>query len=434
MKLVNLCRERTLPYPGRISVEVGQKVDSNDNVAVLDYVPGNVYKVPVAKMLSLPYDKLDQVAIVEAGDQVEKGQVLAVNNVFYQPFVCTSPIKGIVGIISKQLGQMYLRDYIPLDNDAADDVVFDLNKIFSDVKRNIVTQNILVKPGSKVSPSQILAQVSMKRYVTSNIYGQVKSITDNRIVISAYKINSELKAYLPGEVMEIGGRNAVTIAGKVYQLQGVYGLGGERQGLLKAVDNKLDYQDLSSADTGKIIFAPDGVTLNALRKANELGVSAVITSNMPFLKVKEYAGIDFVPGITGGENITTGLMLVKGFVPQAIDQNVVDFVCHYDGEWVAMTGTTHIRAGALRPELILPVKDRRYPIDEYNEVIKEGSLVEVKRSGCLHGSKGRVKRILAKPVVLPSLIKVLAAVVEIDQHEHQVPLTNIMPAGGKNNG
>ncbi|QOR36138.1 hypothetical protein IMX26_04815 [Clostridium sp. 'deep sea'] len=430
MKKVLLHKERSLPYPGKITVKLGQEVCNNDIIAVLDYVPGNVVKVPVAKILSLPKEKLEQITVVKVGDHVEEGQVLAINNVFYQPFVCKSPKKGVVGIISRHMGQMYIRDYIPLDNNIKDDVVFDLNELFPDVKKDILQRKIIVRPGKKVSPNQLLAQISLKKTVICNVYGQVMSTDNNKIVISAYKINSQLRAYIPGKITNILGRDSIKVAGEVYQLQGVYGLGGERQGHLRVVKGVLKSQHILATDTDKIIFAPDGIELQALQQANSIGVQAVITSYMPFLQVKKYAGIDFVPGITGGENITTALLLVNGFVNQSIEKDIVDFISNYNNEWVSMIGTTHIRAGALRPELILPIKKEfSYNVDEFEGPVTEGSFVEIKRTGKLHGKKGVVKSILAKPVLLPSLIKVLVAEVEVNGEIYVVPLTNLQTVG-----
>lgn len=435
MRLKQLERIRTLPYPGRITVKKGQNISADTPVAILDYVPGKVYRVPVAKLLSLPNEQLEAAIVVSLGDRVKKGQVLAVNNVLYQPSVCTSPIDGVVGIVSKHLGKLYLRDYIPLDNNVADDLIFDLAKMYPDKPKKIIERGILIKPGDKISPNQILARLSMKQYVVCNSYGQVMSTDDLKIVISSYKINSNLHAYLPGKVTEIIHREGVMVRGEVYQIQGVYGLGGERQGHLRVVgdiNHRLTVRDISQADQDKILFAAGGVDVSALQKANELGVGAVITSTMSFADVKNYAGIDFVPGITGGENITTGLMLLNGFKYQTMEVSLFNFIKQYDNDWVSMMGTTHIRAGALRPELILPQKAGVSSVEEaYDDVLQVGSHVEVKRSGALHGKKGVIIEILSKPVVLPSLVKALVARVDIGGLTYQIPLTNLVVEGRK---
>ena len=189
--------------------------------------------------------------------------------------------------------------------------------------------------------------------------------------------------------------------------------------------------DLSKSDADKIIFAVGGVSPQALNRATELGVQGIVTSSMSFMDVKHYAGINFVPGITGMETINTSLILIEGFVDQRMPDEMSDFVANYDGEWVSMTGTTHIRAGALRPELILPVRKNLTAIPaNFNDEIAVGSLVEIKRSGAWHGHTGIVRQILAQPIVLPSLVTVLAAVIDVNGQEITVPLTNIVAKGG----
>jgi hypothetical protein len=432
MKHVKLQRDRILPYPGEILVKIGDEVVSDDVVAKLDYVPGKVYKVPVASNLSLQYDKLASAVVVEEGQHVQKGDILAINNVFYEPYVSISPVEGVIGIISKYLGMLYIRDYIPLDSDAEDDVVYDLNEMFPDDKPHMIKQKILVRPGNMLSPSQVIYQMSSSKRVVNNVYGKVTSIDNNKIVIATIKINSDLLAYLSGKVIRTNDKDMITIEGEVYQLQGAYGLGSERQGELKVIkkDGLVNESDITEELRDKILFIPNGISLEALKKANKSCVRGVITNTMPFLDVKEFAGVDFVPGITGNESINTALILIKGFINQSIEKESIEFVSKYDGKWVVIRGTTHIRAGAIRPELLLC--DRSEEIVEFENIddeIEEGKMVEVKRSGLLHGKKGKLIKIHSKPHQLSSLINVLVATVEINGEEHIVPLTNLVPAG-----
>jgi len=432
VKYQKIRRTRILPYPGELLAEVGKEVEANDIVAKLDYVPGKVYKIAVASNLSLPYEKLHKSLVVEEGQHVKKGDMLAINNIFYTPYVSISPVEGVVGIISKHLGMLYIRDYIPLDNNSEDDVVYDLNELFPNERPNMIAQKILVTPGNLLSPSQIIFQLSRNKRIVNKVYGKVKSIDNNKIVISSIKINSELKAYIPGKVVDTNHKDSITVEGNVYQLQGAYGLGGEKQGYLKVIklDRKFNVDDLQEEYRKKILFIPNGITLEALERADKLGVSGIITNTLSFTKIKEFAGIDFVPGITGNESINTTLMLVKGFINQPIEEEIIDFVKDYDGKWVSMRGSTHIRAGAIRPELILSPEDNNQIDFEFLEdKIAEGKTVEIKRSGKLHGKKGTLIKIHSKPEKLPSLINVLVATVEIEGQEVTVPLTNLVPAG-----
>jgi hypothetical protein len=126
----------------------------------------------------------------------------------------------------------------------------------------------------------------------------------------------------------------VRITGNVIQLQGVYGLGGERQGYLRVIKDAtkmLQPEDLSQSDAENILFAAGGITKEALVRANEIGVKGVVVPSMSFIDVKEFAGIDFVPGITGTESINTALLLVEGFIDQKMDPKITEFVSHFDG-------------------------------------------------------------------------------------------------------
>ncbi len=457
LKMIKIQRERILPNPGRILVDKGSEVESNTVIGKLDYVPGRIYRVPVAAALSLPRNKISDAMIVKEGEHVKKGQPLAINQVFGKPFVSVSPLEGIVGIISRYLGMVYIRDYLPLDNTQEDDIVYDLNKMFPEEQKGfagkmsqvfepvkkqkpekaskIIEQKILVTPGARITPSQIIFYLDNKRQIVSSTYGVVKSTADNIIRISTIKIQSDMSAYIPGVVVDTNHMDRVTVEGEVFQLQGAYGLGSERQGRFRylELDRPMEEGDLQAAWKGEIIFVPKGLTLAALQKADHMGIAAIVTSHMSFMDVEEYAGAGFVPGITGNEVINCGLLLVKGFIKQDIEPFALEQLKRYDGQWVSFNGTTHIRAGAIRPELIFNPLSAEEGCMESGGELFENMHVEIVRSGKYHGKRGIITKIHDQPVTLPSQVRTLAATVMVDNQEVIIPLTNLMAVRRREN-
>jgi hypothetical protein len=90
-------RERMLPAPGDILVRVNDRVEPTQIVAQAD-LPGEFRIVPIASELGTPASRTKRHLRVEAGDEIEEGQVLAKRGRLFARTV-KSPIEGIVTAI-----------------------------------------------------------------------------------------------------------------------------------------------------------------------------------------------------------------------------------------------------------------------------------------------------------------------------------------------
>lgn len=69
-------RERLLPMPGRLLVRKGQKVSATD--AIGEYKPRqDFYLVDIARVLSVPVDRVDSYVQCEAGSKIAEGDIIA---------------------------------------------------------------------------------------------------------------------------------------------------------------------------------------------------------------------------------------------------------------------------------------------------------------------------------------------------------------------
>ena len=94
----------------------------------------------------------------------------------------------------------------------------------------------------------------------------------------------------------------------------------------------------------------------------------------------------------------------------------------------SINGATQIRAGVIRPEVIIVSSNKTDGVSNFNEedlVIKEGSKVRVIRQPYF-GQIGLIKSLPADPVEIESETKARVAEIEFDNNERKlVPRANL---------
>ena len=92
--LTTVRRERVLPVPGEITVQLNDQVGAQQVVAQAD-LPGEFHIVPVARLLHVPASRASRYMRVKPGERVEKGQVIAARVGIAAPSV-KAPIDGLI--------------------------------------------------------------------------------------------------------------------------------------------------------------------------------------------------------------------------------------------------------------------------------------------------------------------------------------------------
>jgi hypothetical protein len=222
-----------------------------------------------------------------------------------------------------------------------------------------------VKIGDKVERGQLLAVTKalfglLKTEVKSPTEGTIEtvsSITGN-VGIRMQPTPVDLSAYLEGTVVEVLDKEGVVIEAHGALIQGIFGVGGERYGEIalvsKSPEEVLTAGQITDAHKGKIIVGGSNVTGEALRKAASVGVVGVIAGGVVDKELIEFLGYDIGVAITGQENITLSLMVTEGFGTIAMATRTFDLLAELNGKTASMNGATQIRAGVIRPEIIVP--------------------------------------------------------------------------------
>lgn len=168
----------------------------------------------------------------------------------------------------------------------------------------------------------------------------------------------ELPAYVPGRVAEIFEGEGVAIECRGALVQGIFGVGGETNGTLRAAakspGEEIGDWSLPEDCSGAVLLAGSSVSAATLRAAAERGARAVISGGILEHDLREYLGYEIGVAVTGHEDVPLTLLITEGFGPLAMADRTFELLAGLDGRACSVSGATQIRAGALRPEIIVP--------------------------------------------------------------------------------
>lgn len=287
------------------------------------------------------------------------------------------------------------------------------------------------KEGEKVEEEEIIARYSpffglFKKVVKSPVSGTVEQISDDtgRVVIRASPIPVEVKAYIRGVVSEVLPKEGVIIDASAAFIQGIFGIGGERNGeLITVVDSQNDIltaEKIVSGHEGKILVGGSLVTLEALRKASKSGVAGIVVGGIKGADLSEFLGYEIGVAITGEEDINLTLVVTEGFGMIRMSDRTFNLLKEFNGYQAAINGTTQIRAGVLRPEIIIPHTLSTLDSREEDANSLEGPLAEGMKPGNtvrIIGEPyfGSIGKVVSLPVQLQKIeTKSLVRVIEVE--------------------
>lgn len=288
------------------------------------------------------------------------------------------------------------------------------------VKRADLADHVVVKTGETVAEGQVIARASslfgmLKSEVRAPVAGVLESISDatGQLVIRAAPEPIELRAYLPGRVVGVEPEMGATIEGEVSQAQGIFGLGGEVFGdairACERADQTLEESGITSEHRGAVVIGGGRVSLAALERARATGVSAVVAGSARGADLIELVGGELNPAATGDEDLGFTLVLTEGFGDLPMAQATFELLGALAGRLVSVSGTTQVRAGVIRPEVVGPALDG--PAGEESRPGEVGSRVRIVR-GERFGVVGRVSAAPDELREIPS--GALATVYEVD--------------------
>lgn len=295
------------------------------------------------------------------------------------------------------------------------------------------------KEGDCVKKGDIIAETKgifgiFKSKVTSPVDGEIESISSvtGQVILREPPIPIEVVAYIDGEVVEIIENEGVVIETTASFVQGIFGVGGEVIGVLKMAVNspeeELTPDKIPEDAKDKIIVGGAFVTHEALEIARKKGAKAVVAGGIDDVNLKTFMGYDIGVAITGSENTGLTLIITEGFGKLRMAKRTFELLAGLDGQKASCNGATQIRAGVIRPEVIVPL-DGKTETKEEDESLKEGmnigTMVRIIRDPYF-GRIGKVKSLPPELRVIETEAKVRAVEVELDTGEDViVPRANV---------
>jgi len=228
-----------------------------------------------------------------------------------------------------------------------------------------IGEAMLKKQGDTVTEGEIIARSKsffglFKSECRAKSAGTVESISQvtGQVLLRGKPIPVEVKAYITGEVVEIFEREGVAVSTWGSFVQGIFGIGGETHGELKTVvpDNTavLTDQFINEGCKGKVIVGGSMVTADAIKKAAKVGAAGIVTGGFDDKDLRDFLGYDLGVAITGSEEIGITLIVTEGFGQINMAQKTFDLLKSKEGKLACINGATQIRAGVIRPEVIVP--------------------------------------------------------------------------------
>jgi hypothetical protein len=233
------------------------------------------------------------------------------------------------------------------------------------IPQDEVHEAMLKKVGDKVAKDELIAQTKglfglFKTHVKSPISGVVESVSKitGQVILREPPIPVEVIAYIDGIVTEIIKKEGVTVQTKGSFIQGIFGIGGEIIGELAIAstgpDQVLTPEDIDAKFKDKIIFGGSMVTYDAMIQARNMGVKGIIVGGIEDQDLKKFMGYDIGVAITGSEKVGLTLIATEGFGQLTMAQHTFNLLKSLCGKKASINGATQIRAGVMRPEVIVP--------------------------------------------------------------------------------
>jgi len=142
--------------------------------------------------------------------------------------------------------------------------------------------------------------------------------------------------------------------------------------------------DLKPEMKGAIVVAGSFVSSAVFQRATEIGIEALICGGFNDVDLRALLGRDLGVAITGQEDIKPILIITEGFGTIPMAQATYDLLAAHAGRRASASGATQIRAGVMRPEIIIPA--------DKNDSRTAAAAEEPEHTGLQAGTRVRIIR------------------------------------------
>ncbi len=244
------------------------------------------------------------------------------------------------------------------------------------IEPNELESVIKVKEGDQIAAGDLLGETKgmFGRYFRSEfrspVSGTVELIsrTTGHIGIREAPTPVDKEAYIRGTIAKVIPSEGVIVSCEGALVQGIFGVGGERLGEIAVAvsgpDQPMTGDTLTLEHRGKIVIGGSNVNRAALERAAALGVVGIVCGGVVDRELMDYLaaalnqpGYDIGVAITGQEPIAFTLVITEGFGTISMAARTFALFQSLAGRTASINGATQIRAGVIRPEVIVPMAD-----------------------------------------------------------------------------
>ena len=302
-----------------------------------------------------------------------------------------------------------------------------------------IAEVMLVDIGAEIKEGELLAETKglfgfFKSSAVSPVDGVLESISDvtGQVVLREVPIPVEIDAYMNGEVASVLEEEGVVVTSNAVFIQGIFGMGGENRGELRVLvdsrEDELTPEMIPGDVKGTVIVGGSFISLEAYKKAISVGAAAVVVGGFNYHDLKDVLGYTLGVAITGSENLGTSLILTEGYGQIPMGNRCFELLQQHNGKFTSVNGSTQIRAGVIRPEIVIPLTaddsmESRSDKDTTSG-ISSGSLVRVIRAPYF-GDIGTVVSLPSELQQMESETMVRVAEVEIGGETLVIPRANL---------
>ena len=270
---------------------------------------------------------------------------------------------------------------------------------------------MLKKAGDPIQAGEPLAATRpfikwFKTTVEAPVSGSVESISSvtGQVILREPPRPVEVLAYIDGTVVEILPGEGVEIETSGAFVQGIFGVGGECWGplhlLANAPDEVLEAAAIGPDCKGKILVGGSLITHAAIQQARQVGALGLVGGGIRDQDLRDLLGYDLGVAITGTEEIGLTAIVTEGFGQIAMARKTFEIFKACCGREASISGATQIRAGVLRPEIIVPLQDQTPQRPEQatglQQGLGKGTLLRIIRAPYF----GRIGQVSALPTDL----------------------------------
>ncbi len=307
-----------------------------------------------------------------------------------------------------------------------------------------VPEMMVKQPGDKVAKDEIFAEAEpllpflkfMSPKVKSPIDGTVEKASEitGQVILREPPQPVVVKAYIDGEIIDVIPDEGVVVKTTATFIQGIFGVGGETNGVIAiAVDGpgeELKPEHIKPEHKGKIVVGGSYVNIETINKGIDVGVAGIISAGMGDQDLRELLGYDLGVAITGHEDLGLSIVTTEGFGRIEMAHRTFALLKEREGLQASISGATQIRAGVIRPEIIIPLTGDLLAAEDEIRVaakdgVKSGNPVRIIREPNF-GKLGKVKRLIPELMTMESETKVRVMEVTLqDGTDFIVPRANV---------